>query len=358
MVLAGALLLALAERGIRWVAATHGPSRGACWIWAPGVEPTGQPIAFYAVGDFELDAVEPARIAIAADETYELYVNGRQVGAGTFRPGTAIDRYRLDDLLRVGNNRLTVRLQSLRGLGGFLATVETVEPERTLTVTSGDWRIFREHDPRLFEADAALTDGEAPQVWQRAPTGRWRLRRPATGDLPLPSPHGSAKQARRVRDFYPEARWFDLRRPRKSPIRFLQTLLDWGEEVEGLLSFELASPASQPALAYFGRGIPDPSTGPADAILLFVPGQTSWRDVRARRFRYVLLVGAEPIDKVWVQELDSEPADPSLSDSSDGGDLPAGVWGIRPPPRTSKLQESVWRRVHAAADERAKRRQM
>jgi hypothetical protein len=350
LVLAAALLLALAGSAVRFLASTSGATRGAWWIWASGVEPIGQPIAFYAVGDFELDAVEPARIAIAADEGYELHVNGRPVGVGVYRPGTSIDRYRIDDLLRVGNNRLTVRLQSLRGHGGLLATVATaVEPERTLLVTSDGWRIFREHDPRLFDADADLPAGEPPQVWQRAPTGRWRLH-PAAGDRPLLPPPGgdSARQALQVRDFYPEALWFDLRRPRKSPIRFLETLLDWEQEVAGLLSFELASPASEPALAYFGAEIPDPAARPADAVLLFVPGQTSWRDLRPRRFRYALLVGVEPIDRVSVQELEPGTAVPFPADGP-----PAGVWGIRPPPRSDKLQESVWQRIQALAEERA-----
>ena len=352
---AGALLLALAGDGARFLASTWGPTHGASWVWAPGVEAPGEPVAFYAVGDFELDAVEPARIAIAADEGYELHVNGRPAGVGVYRPGTAIDRYRIDDLLRAGNNRLTVRLQSLVGLGGLLATVTSVEPERTLAVTSDAWRIFREIDPCLFDADAVLTGGEPARVWRRAPTGRWRLRS-ASGDrppLPPPAAPASARPAVRARHFYPDAQWSDLRRPRRSPIRFLQILLDWEREVEGLLNLELASPASQPALAYFGAEIPDPAARPADAVLLFVPGQRAWRDVRARRFRYALLVGVEPVDQVWVQEIEPGPAAPSSPDRS-----PAGLWGIRPPPRLETLQEGVWQRVQAEAEERAASAQM
>ncbi len=346
LALTGALLLALAGSGLRYLRSTYGPTNGACWIWAAGAALAEQPIAFYAVDEFQLASVEPVWISIAADEGYELYVNGQQAGFGTYRPGATIDRYRVDELVQRGNNRITVRLQSLRGAGGFLATVTAGEPERALTVTSEDWRVFREHDERLFEADAALDGGEDPRVWQRAKTGRWRLR-PTTDDRTLPD--ASMLPAQRVRHFYPRARWFDLRRPRKSPIRFPHKLFDWGEEVHGQLILELASPASEPALAYFGTEVPDPFQGSADAVWLFVPGQKIWRDVIARRFRYALLIGIEPVDEIWVQELPE-------SELTEPGEPTSGLWGVKPPARSLELQESIWTRVQAAAEEQVRKR--
>ena len=242
LALAGVLLLALAERGIRAFSTAREPGRGGYWIWAPGAAQAAEPVAFFAVRDVELPAASGAALEIAADEGYELYVNGRPVGANSFRPGMAIDRYAVGDLLRAGRNRITVALHSARGAGGLLAAL--VAGDRTV-VTDGEWRIFRRQEPELFDPDAALAGGETPAVWQRSPTGRWRLR-PAEGDRarvfegPGPAPNRFPTRARSV---HPEAPWKRLRRRQlQLPVQSSQVLLDWGREVEGLLSFALLTP--------------------------------------------------------------------------------------------------------------------
>ena len=242
LALAGVLLLAVAERRVRSLRTASEAGRGGCWIWAPGVARSPEPVAFFAVRDFELPAASGAALEIAADEGYELYLNGRPVGANSYRAGMAIDRYAVGDLLRAGRNRITVALRSTRGAGGLLAAL--VAGDRTV-VTDGEWRIFRRQEPELFDPDATLAIGEAPEVWQRSPTGRWRLR-PAEVDHARvfegsgPPPNRFPIRARSV---HPEAPWKRLRRRQlQLPVRSSQVLLDWGREVEGFLSFALQRP--------------------------------------------------------------------------------------------------------------------
>ncbi len=357
LALAAALVLAAAERGARTFLAGREPGRGGSWIWArpaagSGVTEAAQPVAFFAVRDVELAAADRASLEIAADEGYELYLNGRPVGAGSFRTGMAIDRYAVGDLLRAGRNRITVALRSARGAGGLLAAL--VADERTVAVTDGKWRIFRRQQQELFDPDAPLAVGEAPQIWQRGATGRWRPR-PATEDRPRifeqPGPPPNRFPIR-ARHFHPEASWQRLRRRQlRLPVRSPRVLLDWGSEVEGLLSFALISPptptgteetpGAESALAYFGNEPPDPEDRPADEILVFAPGQGAWRDAHARRFRYVLLLGVPPLARVRVWKLDPATAAQLAPPPRE----PAGVFGLRPPNLRSAAERRVWERL-------------
>ncbi len=344
LVFAGALVFALAEHGVRALRAARAPGLGGCWIWASGAAPAAEPVAFFATRDFELAPAVRASLEIAADEGYELYLNGRRVGANSFRPGTPIDRYAVGDLLRSGRNRITVALRSARGAGGLLAVL--VADDRPAVVTDGGWRIFRRQLPELFDPDSALAGGEAPEIWQRSPTGRWRPR-PATVDrrrvfeVRGPPPNRFPVRARHL---HPEASWKHLRRRQlRLPIRSPRVLLDWGNEVEGFLSFALQAPGGEPALAYFGSQPPDPEHRPADEILIFAPGQQAWRDAHARRFRYVLLIGVPPLGRVRVWKLDPATAAELAPPISE----PAGVFGIRPPLLRSATERQVWERLRS-----------
>jgi hypothetical protein len=351
---AGALLLALAERGTRALLASwRGPGVDGSWIWAAGAAPAAEPVAFYAVGEFELDAVAldavaldavaPGSISIAADEAYDLSLNGEALGSNSYRPGMAIDRYQVGDLVRPGRNRITVGLRSGRGAGGLLASLSIAG--RTVAATGGDWRIFRRERRELFDPDSPLAGGEAPKVWQRPPTGRWRLR-PAESDRPLPFVHRRGPAPNRfpvrVRIFRRDTTWKLLRRRQlRLPVRHPQVLLDWGREVTGFLCFRLESSAAAPALAYFGSEPPNPKLRPADEVLIFAAGQTAWRDAHARRFRFALLVGVPPLGRVRAWKVD-----PALAaELAPPPPEPDGVFGVRPPERRSAVEEEVWQRL-------------
>ncbi|MCP3960289.1 MAG: hypothetical protein GY719_20795 [bacterium] len=343
----GVLLLALAAAATeRLVAGLRTrfleTGNGACWMWAAGDYGDGRPLAFYAARDLWLDLPDqPARIAIVADETYLLYVNGRRVGAGSYRPGAPVDEYDVSHLLQVGVNRLLVELRSSRGAGGLLAELAIGSGnDPRLVVTDDEWRIFRRHDPGLLGGWSALEGGEAPQVWQRSPTGRWRLGE-TRRRRPIPFEEASAPDRRAPlafqllnSDSWQELDWSRRRIPAIGP----QQIYDFGEEVEGILSFDLTAATGRPGLLYFDFEPPDPRGRRPDEVILPVPGRRYWEDAFPRRFRYVLVVGVEPYSRMQVDLLPPDLArELALPEGNHDG-----VFGVEPPRSYSKTEEDVW----------------
>lgn len=87
-------------------------SQEAQWIWSPE-HPRGQAPA----GDcffrrtMQLDAVEEATITITADDAYELYLNGRQIGSG--RSIRQMEQYDVSRLMQRGTNVIAVRVSNV-----------------------------------------------------------------------------------------------------------------------------------------------------------------------------------------------------------------------------------------------------
>src|SRR5579863_10357381 len=180
--------LTLLLRGGRWVVAHLGGGTGAAqWIWVAHDRRQTQPLAFYAARDFTLASPPPARARLLAlgDPEYVLYLNGKRVGAGGWRPGARLDEYEVGPLLRPGGNRLLAELRSADGAGGFLASLVEAASGRALVGTDGAWRIFPRHRLGLLRgwlpadpASAAMLasaagPGEAAICWGRPPVGRW-----------------------------------------------------------------------------------------------------------------------------------------------------------------------------------------
>lgn len=344
--LALALLVALAERGFGcWRSRTIEPGRGACWIWAPDFHRARQPVAFYAVRDFEREAAGPtaAALSISADEAYTLFLNGAIVGSNSHR--SAIDRYAVGHLLRLGLNRIVVELRSSRGAGGLLASLADPAVEGEI-VTDGSWRIYRSHLPGLFENGPLAAAGESPRIWQRSPTGRWRIAA-AGGDRPIAAGENEPFHWRwpvKVRRARNGERWHELSWPRLSfPSLGSEILLDWGKEIEGYLHFDPASPEPTPALVWFGAEPPDPESRPPDEVMTFVPGRDWWRSIHPRRFRYALLIGAEPRTVVRVFDL-REDQEAALAPPSEAA---SGVFGLRPGAVNGSIVERVRRRFRS-----------
>src|ERR1700687_5568523 len=179
--------LTLLLRGERWAASHLSGTTGAAeWIWAVHDRRQAQPLAFYAARDFALTAPpERARLLALGDPEYVLYLNGRRIGAGSWRPGAHLDEYEVGPLLRTGGNRLLAELRSADGAGGFLASLVDAASGRPLLGTDGAWRTFRRHrlgllrgwlpvDPSAVAAAvSAAGPGAAVVAWGRAPGGRW-----------------------------------------------------------------------------------------------------------------------------------------------------------------------------------------
>lgn len=344
VVAAVALVAAGAERAlVAWRSHPMAPASEARWIWAEGLLDGTEPVAFYALRDFELPAPATVELAIAADETYCVFLDGRRLGANSYRPGAEVDRYLVPDLA-AGRHRLAVELRSRRGAGGLLAALRAgrgAPAADPVLVSDGSWRIHRGLHAGLFDPQVELPPGEPPQIWQRAPTGRWRMR-PSNGVRPLESPPGERPEREfptRVRRAVDRSHWRELQRwHRQFPDLGPRILLDWGREVVGFLELDAAPPAP-PALAYFGAAPPDPEVQEPGEVVIFVPGSGQWRSAHARRFRYVLLVGVRPQTYVRLLPVEHAPAETFAPPPPNGG-----VYGIRPDPPKNGIVDEIWRR--------------
>src|SRR5262249_5897987 len=77
----------------------------AQWIWAPQA-PEGGPRTAYFRRVFEMGRPESGTVEIAADERYELFVNGRSIGKGT--NWRSLDNYDITTALVPGRNVIAV----------------------------------------------------------------------------------------------------------------------------------------------------------------------------------------------------------------------------------------------------------
>ena len=352
-----ALLMASAQRGLALWRAANMRLPGACWIWAGD---TGKdPLAFYAAQEFELSetlaANAAARLAIVADESYVVYLNGHYLGSNHYAQDEPIDAYDVTGWLRGGRNRVVVELRSERGVGGLLAdlrvnSADSLDRVRPVLATDGEWQIYRHHDDALFDLRQNLPTGEPALVWQLAPTGRWRL----SGELrPRPTwkteKRPKRRSPRRVQALYGE-RWISLETPRRHLPRLgPKVLFDWQETVQGFLSVDLPSSETSPALVYFSDDAPpDPQTDAPDHILQPIPGTSQWRDLAPRRFRYVLFVGLEPEGRIETRLVDDATLQQLMPPPAPQG----GVFGLPPALRHTAVEEQVWQRLVEEARQR------
>ncbi len=330
---AAALESAVAALRGRWAE----PGRGASWIWA-SADGTSE-LAFFAVRDFTVDVPGAAQMAITADESYIVYLNGRRVGSGAYRRGAPADLYDVAADLKAGTNRLAVELASSRGGGGLLASLRL--DGRPAVVTGDDWRVFRRFDHALLRG-WPLAGGEAPEVWRSHPTGRWRVAPPAPRPTPPIGFPPRTAGAVRLREPWAESQWRELDTVKKRELPKLgpRLFFDWGREVTGFLELELASSEAETGLLWFGSEPPE-AEPPADAIIIPVPGRGLWADVHPRTFRYVYVVGVElaRVPEVWpiAPELASQLAPPDSHE--------IGVYGLEPLRPDTLAEEEVRRRL-------------
>ena len=372
--------LTLIVRGERW-AASHlgGTTGGAQWIWVAHDRRQAQPLAFYAVRDFALAAPPPrARLLALGDPEYVLYLNGKRVGAGSWRPGAHLDEYDVGPLLRIGGNRLLAELRSAAGGGGFLASLVDEASGRPLLGTDGGWRTFRRHrvgllrgwlpidPPAVAAAVSAAGPGEAAVTWGRPPVGRW-------GRVVPPWPRPLFAELTGERQPVPAASTAPYVPPPATGVRGDSTmvLFDWGRQVTGYLALEtgfepgMDEDLEQPppdrqrtALLWTGDAPPQPAgsgLGPSGAVVI-MPSAHQWLDARLRRFRYALVIGLErPLAaRVYAVEpreaarhgLEIAPETPPPGAGAAGPPPPGhGVFGLAPPRLRTPVEDEVRRKL-------------
>lgn len=107
----------------------------AHWIWAPGVErdaiDTG---SCYFRRTFNVANPTEATITIAADDAYELYVNGKRVAEGD--TSRQLDRFDISNFIDRGKNVIAVKVENREGNTAGLAARLQVKEE------GGQWRSF------------------------------------------------------------------------------------------------------------------------------------------------------------------------------------------------------------------------
>ncbi|HLX07273.1 MAG TPA: hypothetical protein VKY89_05385 [Thermoanaerobaculia bacterium] len=371
--------LTLLLRGGRWVVAHLGGGTGAAqWIWVAHDRRQTQPLAFYAARDFTLASPPPARARLLAlgDPEYVLYLNGKRVGAGGWRPGARLDEYEVGPLLRPGGNRLLAELRSADGAGGFLASLVEAASGRALVGTDGAWRIFPRHRLGLLRgwlpadpASAAMLasaagPGEAAICWGRPPVGRWGRVLPA-------APRPLFAELTGGRRPLPAAAATPYVPPPATGVAgdSSMELFDWGCEVTGYLALEPGfapgmdsdlvappPPRQRTALLWTGDTPPQPAgtSRPPSGTVVVMASAHQWLDARLRRFRYALVIGLEQPLAARVYAVDpgvaarfglAPAAELDGAGAGAGNGAARGVFGLPPPRLRTPVEDEIRRKL-------------
>jgi putative heme-binding domain-containing protein len=187
---------------VAWLVAVGLPALHAAsaqeaqWIWTPEHEKEGVPsgaVCHFRKG-FSVKDVDAANVAIAADDHYELYVNGRRVGTGSST--RKLVEYDIGRYLVRGNNIVAVKVSNRGGKTAALAARLTVKEKKgqwTSHSTDASWKTNVRplplwntalyNDRNWDDAQAFGTLGETPP-WDRRETAAANSPPPAPGPLP------------------------------------------------------------------------------------------------------------------------------------------------------------------------------
>jgi len=142
------------------------------WIWSADHEKEKVPQgACYFRRSFELSAVKSGTIAIAADDRYELFVNGRRIGSGG--SWATFDSHDIAHHLVRGTNVIAVKVNNTEGTTAALAakvTVKLRDDKSVTVVTDATWITHRR--PLPFWYSNHYGDGAWKGAQSFGPQGR------------------------------------------------------------------------------------------------------------------------------------------------------------------------------------------
>ena len=123
------MLIALAYCCQPWSMAQ---AQEAQWIWSPEHPPgqAGEGDCYFRK-TLQLGAVEQATVTITADDSYELFINGRRIGAGNSI--RQMEQYDVTSLLVRGRNVIAVRVHNLSPGTAALAARVLIKPKTSKT---------------------------------------------------------------------------------------------------------------------------------------------------------------------------------------------------------------------------------
>lgn len=150
------------------------------WIWAQHRMSASEPLAFFAVRDFDL----PERrlfvhLKIVGDPEYTVYLNGQELAGRLLAsrrhtdPDLRLDLYDLSRLVKTGRNRLVIAVRAPAGIGGLIASIDLAPEVQNWLVTDSRWRIYRWWHPDLPARNPPGVHWETPLIVGVPPIGRW-----------------------------------------------------------------------------------------------------------------------------------------------------------------------------------------
>ncbi|MEE3370581.1 MAG: hypothetical protein VX346_14675, partial [Planctomycetota bacterium] len=109
------------------------------WIWSPEHEKAKVPLgSCYFRKSFKVTNPSEATITLAADDSYELFLNGRLIGQGK---GTRqLDQIDVSELVKSGTNTLALRIRNQKGSTAAVAARVMVKED------GDDWTSFSTDD--------------------------------------------------------------------------------------------------------------------------------------------------------------------------------------------------------------------
>jgi hypothetical protein len=349
-ILVATAILATVERSVR--PALEGrlqPTAGAAWIWAE-LDPKDYWASFFAVRDFEVDAVPTnARLLIAADEGYVVFLNGHPIGSGRYRRGQPMDAYEVAERLIEGTNRFLVELRSARGVGGLLLSLTVQGSDTTLVLSDGGWKIVDQYRDPLKWPGTPLSGATTARVWDVPPTGRWG--RPRSGPM-LPTLERQLLSRRPVpallgRLGSEAGLWHPLaEEPRRTVSLGNWITFDFGRELSGYLNVVFERRGGARGLVYLASSdYARPRRERPTTRLMAMVGQGSWTDSVPRRFRFATVVSTAEIvgARAFVLKPDLEEV------RVFGTEGPEGVFGLHPPALRSPVEDEFWSEFESVA---------
>ena len=109
------------------------------WIWSPEHQKAKVPLgSCYFRKSFKVKNPSEATITLAADDSYELFLNGRLIGRGE---GTRqLDQIDLSELIKSGTNTLALRIRNKKGSTAAVAARVMIKED------GDDWTSFSTDD--------------------------------------------------------------------------------------------------------------------------------------------------------------------------------------------------------------------
>ncbi|MBV9494600.1 MAG: hypothetical protein JOZ54_10170 [Acidobacteria bacterium] len=267
----------------------------AQWIWARTELSREQPLAFFAVREFDLPPNRSfTKIKIAADPEYELFFNGQLIGGRREPEQVKLDVFDVSPLARNGRNRLVVATRSTNGVGGLIVAIDIAPEIENFVVTDRDWRIYRVWNPEIALRDTPSDRPEPPMLFGEPPLGRWNYLQTIPGPPQQPAkaiaaPISSTPMKVKVQTVKPVGGIAVVGTSTVGAVAF-----DFGRILDARLRLTLArpSPVNRRVNVRFAN-TPEELTAleGGQTPFIFAAGERTLVDPEVHHFRYALVYG-------------------------------------------------------------------